>query len=52
VFPLQLTPQVVIAGGKMQAPVLSHPVAPQTGSVVSQATVQQLPVPLTPHTPD
>jgi hypothetical protein len=33
----------------VQAPVLSHPVAPQVGSEVLHAAVQQLPVPFVPQ---
>jgi hypothetical protein len=36
----------------MHAPVLSQPVAPHTGSPVTQETLQQLPVPLMPQMPD
>jgi hypothetical protein len=36
----------------VQAPVLSQAVAPQVASVVSQAAVQQFPVPATSQTPE
>jgi hypothetical protein len=36
----------------VQAPVLSHPVAPQVASVVLHDAVQQLPVPSMPQTPE
>jgi hypothetical protein len=53
VWPVQLcVPHVVELPGKTQAPVLSQPVAPQVLSVVLQAAVQQLPVPLMPHNLD
>lgn len=37
-------------GGKMQSPVVSQPVAPQAPPV-GHATLQQFPVPDTPHVP-
>ncbi len=54
VLPEQLggAPQDVVSAGYTQAPLPSQEVAPQMGSLVVQAAWQQLPLPLTPHTPE
>jgi hypothetical protein len=53
VEPEQLpTLQAVLLSGYWQAPLPSQPVAPQVASEVEQVLLQQLPLPLTPHTPE